>query len=1408
MQREFVIDMNPHDLLREYHSLPTLEQAVVRLVSLVYAGTGAKNLLKCLQRLPYLSQAERNMEIGQLRKVLALLKRKRMIGPKQECPPDLAHAISTDACDSGYIKQYIAAIESVCKETGRRVFYGYSVNENMIYLSELRRAIYGGDELEIIEQLETIVNDIDHHGLDRLFMYIYADTPLNLKWLLGLPFVVQQRIFSTKLRSFCLTGWDFDQLQPLLSHYESKREDKNYRSFATTFLLYDILSGRTDCIEQTLAMSELPAEMESAVAGTAAFFLQNQKMSLTRYAEGLKSLRKQTHSREIYFRTIDGVFYLLALLQTEDKKHWDKLQAHLKVVLEYNTPYSTAYRIIQDILWVLRNQEDLMQKNRYSRDIGRLDLAELDPLSAAIRVLYCYWFDKDKLDLEVCRGQFITYKNSLPLVAKIFVDVLVQSGQSSQNSQEYEIFISQNNLENIIDFSSIVKVSEKWERQLQQLNHFFECIGGSGDSSKKKRLVWRLNPEDIQSLTAIAQSLKLNGTWSKGKKISRKRLFENGSSAALDYLTLEDHKLIRTLKKNPYRYYGSEDYYWDQNKTLQALIGHPRIFCETAPDVFSEFVETSPELIIEEDDKDYFKISMSHLSSTAEVLIEQETPSRFRVVDFSEQFLPLTDIIGNQGLKVSASAKEHVVNIIRKAAPILPIQSELESDDLPTVESDPTPCLQMLPMGEGLRANLFVRPFTDSGCYLRPGQGKPLVLSEIKGQHTRARRDLKQEEQLVEQLLESSSCLRLRNDDSNEWIFERPDDCLELLSELQNYQGSLKIEWPEGQTFAVTKQISFNDFSLNIRQQNDWFEVQGELHIGEDKVLDMRTLLDLLESSQGNFIPLGEHQFLSLSKHFKKRLQDLKAFSESTKSGAKVHGLGSLTLQEFASEAGKVKSDKHWKEKLKALAEVESYQPQLPTTLQADLRDYQVEGFEWLARLSKAGMGACLADDMGLGKTLQALAVMLPHASQGPCLVIAPTSVCHNWEDEVRKFSPTLNTHTMPLKGRKERVESLGPNDVLVCSYGIMQQSAEILQEKFWQMVVLDEAQAIKNPATKRSQVVGKLQGQFKLALTGTPIENNLDELWSLFRFVAPGLLGSRESFRSRFSIPIQKHGKKQVQNALRLLVQTFILRRTKNKVLTELPPRTEQTLVVEMTEEERSFYEALRRKAVERIQALDEDTQAGQKRFHILAEMTRLRQACCHPQLITAGVAVKSSKMKMLLRLIDDLKQNNHQALIFSQYVSYLKLVRKELDDQGISYRYLDGSTPASARKQEVHAFQSGESDLFLISLKAGGAGLNLTAADYVIHLDPWWNPAVEDQASDRAHRIGQTRPVTVYRLIMQNSIEEKIISLHQTKRDLADGLLKGSDVWQRLSEDQLIELIQETQTPETQLLPDKQAA
>jgi SNF2 family DNA or RNA helicase len=504
-------------------------------------------------------------------------------------------------------------------------------------------------------------------------------------------------------------------------------------------------------------------------------------------------------------------------------------------------------------------------------------------------------------------------------------------------------------------------------------------------------------------------------------------------------------------------------------------------------------------------------------------------------------------------------------------------------------------------------------------------------------------------------------------------------------------------------------------------------------------------------------------------------------------------------MADFFDTLPSLQKNAAWNNVKKRIDAARDYTAPFPKGFIGDMRDYQLDGYRWISRSAKWGVGCCLADDMGLGKTIQALALLLLRADQGPALVVAPTSVCFNWEREAARFAPTLKikriqsitTGTGESKNERDKlITTVKKREVLITSYTLLQQEIDLFAEKKYATVILDESQAIKNPESNRAKAASMLKADFRVAMTGTPIENRLSELWSLFRFLNPGLFGSQKSFEDRFAIPIQRDQSVSARSTLRRLVHPFILRRTKSQVLEELPARTEIVREIELSREEMALYEAARLNALKELQEI-KDKNSGAGRLQILAALTRLRQLCCNPKMVLPNSKVESSKLEAFREIMEELKENQHKVLVFSQFVKHLEILKAELGTMGITYQYLDGSTPAKERQKRVDAFQSGESDAFLISIKAGGSGLNLTAADYVIHTDPWWNPAVEDQATDRAHRIGQTRPVTVYRLITQGTIEEKIVRLHHEKRDIADKLLEGTDQATKLSAEELIEIL-----------------
>lgn len=495
-------------------------------------------------------------------------------------------------------------------------------------------------------------------------------------------------------------------------------------------------------------------------------------------------------------------------------------------------------------------------------------------------------------------------------------------------------------------------------------------------------------------------------------------------------------------------------------------------------------------------------------------------------------------------------------------------------------------------------------------------------------------------------------------------------------------------------------------------------------------------------------------------------------------------------LDKLLEDLEGVKTDPFWDELRSKITNFKAiHQIPVPPNFLATLRPYQSEGLSYLNFLREYGFGGILADEMGLGKTVQTLAFlqyMVNSGTSGPNLIVVPTSVLPNWEREAAKFTPNLKTLIVYGAKRENLFKQISSSDLIVTTYALLRRDLEELEKFKFNAIILDEAQSIKNANTITSRSVRKLRGNIRLCLSGTPIENNLLELWSLFQFLMPGFLGGQTSFQRDIVKPI-RDGDEQTMEYLRRRVKPFILRRTKSEVAKDLPPKIENIYYCNLENEQMELYAALAKKLNEQVLATVDEKGIAKSQMSILDALLKLRQICCHPRLLRLDMPdfntnLPSGKFDAFKDLILDIVSQGHKVLVFSQFVNMLKIIRSWLQINQLNFAYLDGSS--KDRQEQVDNFNSNpDIPIFLISLKAGGIGINLTSADYVIHYDPWWNPAVESQASDRAHRIGQSKQVFSYKLICQNTVEEKILRLQAQKKDVAEAIIPGTPTWKSLT-------------------------
>ena len=1262
----------------------------------------------------------------------------------------------------------------------------------------LRNALFLRDEKEVLRVIGAGQDPWSLAHSDRIDDLVgMCLVPLNTEWLERLPDVVKFQAVGTYLSSGQAFLIDTRDVWDLAQRWFPAMAEK-HAGPRHVLVAQHLARGETDQARELLRDDQSAVGL--ALIGWLLFLLGEYDEAGKVFDDALAAVKKGTRKRNVRIPGMPGVFQNLALLRRGRPEDL-RLVRHQASLIE-KEPHKDIFRYVFFLL----------------AEFASVLLGEQKPDQFKQFLFSSPSFAGTHTTLFGCLAQLWTGAKPKPAVLGQLAELGVHAEhvgyrwyaeetrrilEATKSGKLLSVFPGSDGEISWKTLTFLFKPKEEWELALEALKNLGSVStsggGGKGAMVGEQRLTWRLYQAGKQfGMEPREQKLKANGTWTAGRPVALKKL--RHSPESYPYLTEHDRRLCLAISEDTYStyygYYNKTEYSLSGDKAVLAAVGHPLIFLEDDPERPVEMVQGEPSLQVLDEEGGLRVRVDPPLPENGTVAIQQESRHRLRVVRFDGQHAKIASILGDKGVKVPAAAKEQVLESIAEVAPLLPVHSTISGlGQAESVPADSRPVLRLRPVGDGLLIDLFFRPVPGGPLLVRPGEGGKTLFTEVEGRQLCATRDDQAERDAVNTLLERCPNLGLTLgptqglDADWSWRLDDPESALETLLSLQEMGDSVVLEWPEGKQVRIAAESGVNRFKVGLSRKQDWFAMDGGLEMDDGTVMEMSRLLSLLESSPGRFVRLEEGDFLCLTRDLRKRLDALRAYGD----GGKVHPLAAPVLDDVL-DGMRVTSPKPWKDLLRRVREAADLRPEVPATLRAELREYQVEGFQWLVRLAHWGAGACLADDMGLGKTVQALALILTRAKQGPTLVLAPTSVCINWMEETARFAPSLQPVRFGPGERERMVEQAGPFDLIVCSYGLLQTEAELLAKVRWTTLVADEAQAIKNVVAKRSRAAMTLPADFKVITTGTPIENNLGELWNLFNFINPGLLGSLERFNRNFAVPIEQNRNSEARRRLKNLIRPFILRRLKSEVLAELPSRTEVVLPVELSPEEAAVYDALRRRALEKM-AEPEDGQPGQQRIKILAEIMRLRRACCHPDLVMPGSGPQSgpgsAKLQAFGEILDDLLENRHQALVFSQFVDHLHLVRDYLDQRKIRYQYLDGSTPIKKRQKAVTAFQAGEGDLFLISLKAGGFGLNLTAADYVIHLDPWWNPAVEDQASDRAHRIGQQRPVTIYRLVTKGTIEEKILDLHRHKRDLATSLLEGTDSGIKLSVEEMLDLI-----------------
>lgn len=956
------------------------------------------------------------------------------------------------------------------------------------------------------------------------------------------------------------------------------------------------------------------------------------------------------------------------------------------------------------------------------------------------------------------------------------------------------------------DVSIIAGITPRapWEKVLHDISLMHESSNGRDKETKEPdsretRLVYVVRPGEDQAHVREQMRLK-NGEWGNGRALSHAR-YESADAEMSDI----DKMIWRKWKKAGRKMLPLDI-------VLPCMLDAGTLYVEHKGQLHAAIVREESPFISTTKTADGIMIGSNvpqeQLNDLFKTLVYKfEEPDAFTIYPMSD----MQHIYFRQLLSIGVFPKEaerQLQQFFPKLEGAIEIHGDIgnETDQMETFDGSSVLLLQVRQKKGVFLLKLAVRPMPQGHRTFVPGRGAQIVYDELDGRRFIIRRDLiKERERLavIQSQLEDMGVAFER--ELTEDIHIRPvdhsnpaeimeliaDQMLQLIEFAQKHTDDFVLEWPEGEKMRLVE-LEPSSFDIEMTMHGNWFSMEGTVNVGDAQLVNMHYLLCAMGECHGRYVRISDTQFVTMSQTLREQIERIEALLEGD---GRLSRLQAAMLSEDLSAFG-VKTPEEIQDLRMKMLESERLKAEVPANLQATLRPYQEEGFQWMTRLAHWGAGGCLADDMGLGKTVQSITFMLSKAKEGAALVLAPTSVVPNWRKELNRFAPDLDVIILnEVSGRASVIQEAGPDTVVVGTYGMLLSEAEAMTEKRWNAVFLDEGHAIKNRNSRTAITAMQLRSKYRFILTGTPIQNHLGDLWTLFRFLNPTLLGTYDEFFHKYRGPIETNHDIARQVQLQKTIKPFLMRRTKEEVVKELPVKNEMVIPVRLSDEEMCIYELIRERAKTRIQKHDPvnnpNGQDKKIRIDVLAEITRLRMAACSASLVQRNWQGTCAKIDKFVSLTRQLRQSgDNHILVFSQFTSFLEKAKSALDLAGIEYLYLDGETPLKTRERLVERFQNGECGIFLISLKAGGLGLNLTKANSVIHLDPWWNPAIEQQATDRAYRIGQEREVNVYHLISENTLEEKILNMHKDKRSLANVFLQTRNAIQSIGLEDLVKL------------------
>ena len=1028
--------------LEQYKKLSPFEQALMQFISIVYEPAHSTLIVNCLRKLELKNPRGNRPTVTNLNHYLSKFKQLGLLTKERQCSLEVVEIISKIAVEEGTFALYAKVIQS---EAPVSYYYGKWTTRCWRAMREMRIGVYT-QKFDLIDDAQEFLDNQCRDLVSTPPPTVQIMTqPFDLDWFCTLPTSFQFYLLSNVLQYGQETLTDYPEILAFLSNQDqfshlSVDEQLPFKRLLFNELLFQ---GRYTDAEK-LVTTHKDSFQGTGALGAILFLKCRNETALASFEEDILFLKKYSNSENVSFFGPTGLFYILARISSPEKDYPSIANQIGIALLQFSEARENdAYNYLATVV------NSQISQGMQGTEIVLPERATQNALTVLFAGLCQYWLNSS-IQPEIEAELFAFYEKAQSGNYHFFTLALgdILSTILHDNTTYLSVNSRLREKTDIISLLSILEPEEPWKRSLQALIY---ATSQDDDIPRQSiRLVWIIAFEENKiTISPREQKLSPNQNWSKGKPISLSRLYQTNQ---LTYLTPQDRKICAAIRRVHNVETQGATYHFDMDKALVAMTGHPLLFLSEPSGTPVEFVTGEPELLVEERG-DFLHIRFAQPVSNSNINYHRETPTRVKIITINDNHRRIAQITGKDGMTVPLSASEQVLTAIGNISSFMTVHSAIAADhssnrlsNITYVDSDSTTYIHLIPYGTGFRLEMFVKPFTDGGHYLKPGQGVENIMAEVKGKRLQTKRNLALEEENARDVEELCPILDLAIDmeqeNDREWHLQDPDDCLQALSELQAIRDKVRIEWPEGEKLTITQKASLENLNLKIRtNRQNWFAMSGHLTLDQGQVIELKELLSKIKSAPGRFVEIAQGQFIALTQEFRKRLEDMNIFSDGYQDDDSneilIHPVAAMVLGKLTDQT-KTVADEGWKEQTEKIREAQNFTPEIPSTLQAELRDYQKEGYYWLTRLAHWGVGGCLADDMGLGKTVQALTIVLKLAANGPSLVVAPTSVSTNWQSEVTRFTPTINIKFFSGKDRRKTIRDLGKFDLLITTYTLL----------------------------------------------------------------------------------------------------------------------------------------------------------------------------------------------------------------------------------------------------------------------------------------------------------------------------------------------------------------------------------